>query len=131
MGPRQPGSRGRSTGTKVVALDPPRGLQEVDVCVEDRIFSLRIISYQNGCFVSVSEGDARIGSLIVSLYNGSTPVTTQVIPAKYESLFMRLVSEKLAVRTNGVAIVSVSIRQDITAAISKEIMHEIDRLSLG
>ena len=63
------------------------------VQLENRSFSLKIQKFENGYFVSVSEGNDKIGSMIVSLATGPTPTTTTVIPSRSESLFLRLLSK--------------------------------------
>ena len=75
---------------------------------------------------SIAEDKPKIGSLIVSLYNRSTSVTTEIIPAKYEALLTRLTAEKLAVRMDGIAVLSVSVKDALSTGIAKEIMKEMD-----
>ena len=75
---------------------------------------------------SIAEGEPKIGSLMVSLYNRSTSVTTEVIPAKHEALLTRLTAERLAVRMDGVALLSVSVKDALPADMAKEIMKELD-----
>lgn len=96
--------------------------------MEGRTFSLQILGFGNGCFAAVTEGNRHLGSLTVSLYNRTTTVTTQVIPSKSASLFMRLAAERLAVRTDGVAILSVNVASDIPSGPAKEIMRELDAM---
>lgn len=107
-------------------MSSPRVYGERTVGVEGRTFSLQAIRFGNGCFVAVTEGESRLGSLTVSLYNRTTTVTTQVIPSKYGSLFMRLAAERLAVRVDGVAILSVNVLADVSPDVAKEIMREMD-----
>lgn len=107
-------------------MSPPGEPRETLVDVEGRTFSLRVSRFENGCFAAVTEGGNRLGSLTVSLYNRSAPVTAEVIPAKSKSLFARLAAERLATRTDGVAILSVSVGGEVTAAAAKEIMTGLD-----
>ena len=109
-------------------MSSPRGFGERTVSVEGRTFSLQVVRFGNGCFAAVAEGEMRLGSLTVSLYNRTTTVTTQVIPSRSGSLFMRLAAERLAVRTDGVAILSVNVSSDIPAGAAKEIMREMDEM---
>lgn len=83
---------------------------------------MSIIRFENGCFASVTEGGERLGSLTVSLYNRSVPVTTEVIPSGSGSIFMRLAAESLATRMDGIAILSVNVRPDLKPEMAKEIM---------
>ena len=55
------------------------------VNLQSRNFSLKIQKFENGYFVSVTEGNDKIGSMTVSLATGPTPTTTTVIPSKDES----------------------------------------------
>ena len=109
-------------------MSSPRRYGERTVCVEGRTFSLQVVRFANGCFAAVAEGEERLGSLTVSLYNRTSPVTTQVIPSKSGSLLMRLAAERLAVRTDGVALLSVNVQGDIPAGVAKEIMGALDQM---
>ena len=97
--------------------------------MESRTFSIEMLSYGNGRFASISEGEPSIGSLVVSLYNRSTPVTTQVIPSGAHLPFMRLIAEKLAVRSDGVAILSVNVRTDLPSDIVRELIKHMDEIT--
>ena len=103
-------------------MSPPHGPGNGVVRAGGRTFSLNMIRFENGCFASVTEGGERIGSLTVSLYNRSVPVTTEVIPSGSGSIFMRLAAESLATRMDGIAILSVNVRPGLTPEMSKEIM---------
>lgn len=96
--------------------------------LEGRTFYFQIMRLQNGCVVSISEGKPKLGSLTVSLYNGSVPVTTQVIPARSANLLARLAAEKIAVRMNGIAVLSIYVNGDISSDMTKEILKEIDAM---
>lgn len=109
-------------------MSPPGEPRETLVDVEGRTFSLRMSRFENGCFVAVTEGENRLGSLTVSLYNRSAPVTAEVIPARSKSLFSRLAAERLAARTDGVAILSVSVSGEMTPVVAKEIMGRMDEM---
>lgn len=124
---RLKGGISSSTGLRV--LNPPQRFGEKSICVEGRTFSLSILRFQNGCFVSVSEGEERLGAVVASLFNKSIPTTTQVIPSKSESLFMRLAAERLATRLNGIVILSVNV-QGISTDVAKSIMSELDMMAL-
>ena len=67
----------------------------------------------------------RIGSIVASLATGPNPVTTTVIPSKSESLFLKLVSEKISTRMRGIALVSASIQKDLEPDTAKGLMSEL------
>lgn len=93
--------------------------------MEGRSFSLQIQKFQNGYFVSVSEGTNNLGSMVVSLATGPTPVTTTVIPSKTESLFLKLTAERISTRMKGIAIVSAFVQKELGYDTAKALMTEI------
>jgi len=95
------------------------------VNLENRNFSLNIQKFENGYFVSVTEGLNKLGSMVVSLATGPTPITTTVIPSRTESLFLKLIAERISTRMRGVAIVSTFIQKELEPNIAKALMSEI------
>ena len=94
------------------------------VNLESRTF-LQIQKFENGYFVSVTEGTNKIGSMVVSLATGPTPITTTIIPSRNESLFLRLVAEQISTRIRGVALVSTFIQKELESTTAKALMSEI------
>lgn len=95
------------------------------VNLESRSFSLQIQKFENGFFVSVTEGANKIGSMVVSLATGSTPITTTVIPSRTESLFLKLTAERISTRMRGIALVSTFIQKELEPNTAKALMSEI------
>ena len=95
------------------------------VQLENRIFSLKIQKFENGYFVSVTEGNDKIGSMIVSLATGPTPTTTTIIPSRSESLFLRLIAERISTRMKGIALVSTYVQKELETSTAKALMSEI------
>ncbi len=95
------------------------------VNLESRTFFLQILKFENGYFVSVTEGTNKIGSIVVSLATGPTPITTTVIPSRNESLFLKLVAERISTRMRGVALVSTFIQKELEPSTAKALMSEI------
>ncbi len=95
------------------------------VSLESRSFSLQIQKFENGYFVSVTEGSNKIGSMVVSLATGPTPVTTTVIPSRSESLFLKLIAERISTRMRGIALVSTFIQKELESSTAKALMSEI------
>ena len=95
------------------------------VNLESRSFSLQIQKFENGYFVSVTEGSNKIGSMIVSLSTGQTPVTTTIIPSRHESLFLKLIAEQISTRMRGIALVSTFIQKELESGTAKALMSEI------
>ena len=95
------------------------------VNLENRIFSLKIQKFENGYFVSVSENNDKIGSMTISMATGPTPTTTTIIPSRSESLFLRLISERISTRMKGIALVSTYVQKELEPTTAKALMSEI------
>jgi len=89
---------------------------------------VKVLKFENGNFVSVSEGSERLGSMVVSLSTGPTPVTTTVIPARTESLFLKLTAERISTSTRGIAIVSIYVQRELEPETAKTLMTAIIEL---
>ncbi len=106
-------------------MNPPSGFSHKVVNLENRTFFLQIQKFDNGYFVSVAEGANKIGSMVVSLATGPTPITTTIIPSRNESLFLKLIAERISTRMRGVALVSTFIQKELETNTAKALMSEI------
>ena len=106
-------------------MNSPSGFSQKVVNLEGRTFFLQILKLENGYFVSVTEGTNKIGSMVVSLATGPTPITTTIIPSRNESLFLKLVAEQISTRIRGVALVSTFIQKELESTTAKALMSEI------
>ncbi len=106
-------------------MSSPGGFAQKAVSLDGRKFSLRVLKFANGRFVTVSEGDDRIGSMAVSMAAGPAPVTTTIIPSKSGSLFLKLAAEQVCARAGGIAMVSSFVRGDLGRETAKALMAEI------
>jgi hypothetical protein len=95
------------------------------VNLESRSFSLQIQKFENGYFVSIAEGSNKLGSMVVSLATGPTPITTTIIPSRSESLFLKLIAERISTRMRGIALVSTFIQKQLEPDTAKTLMSEI------
>jgi hypothetical protein len=93
--------------------------------VNQRDFLLRILPYDNGSFISISEGKEKIGTLVVSISSGGRISTATVIPSQSETIFLKMVSERVATTINGVCIFSLKIERDLDLDIMKVLMNEL------
>lgn len=75
--------------------------------------------------MSVAEGSNKIGSMVVSLATGPTPITTTIIPSRSESLFLKLTAERISTRMKGIALVSAFIQKELEPDTAKALMSEI------
>lgn len=106
-------------------MNSPLGFSKKTIDVEGRSFSLQILKFENGYFVSVTEGNEKLGSMVVSMATGPKPITTTVIPARNESLFLQLTAERISSKMKGIALVSCFIQQELSPNTAKSIMTEI------
>jgi hypothetical protein len=106
-------------------LSSPSGFSQKTVNLETRSFSLKIIKFDNGHFVSITEGPDNLGSMVVSLATGPTPITTTIIPSRSESLFLKLTAERISTRMKGIAVVSAFVKKELDPNTAKAIMTEI------
>ncbi len=97
------------------------------VRVIDRTFSIHIIDFENGRFVSISEGEnrPRLGSMFVSVATGSIPATTSVIPAKKDEIFLKMIAERTSTSVHGIAVVSANFTRELDTECAKMLMGEI------
>ncbi len=106
-------------------MSSPNGFSEKTVDLGSRNFSLQILKFENGCFVSITEGSSKLGSMVVSLTTGQNPITTTVIPSKSESLFLKLIAERISSSMHGIAIVSTFVQKELDPDTAKVLMTEI------
>ena len=99
--------------------------------VDDRIFLVQILNFDNGNFISISEGGQKIGSMAVSIGSGPTPTTATVIPAKTDALFLKLTAEKISASIKGIGIVSLYAQRELGNEAARILMGEIMEMIQG
>ena len=102
-----------------------QGSTQKTIDVGDRKFFLNLLSFENGNFVSISEGRQKIGSMVVSIGSGPAATTATVIPAKTDSLFLKLTAEKISTTIKGIGIVSLYAERELGNETAKILMGEI------
>lgn len=102
---------------------------ERTLSLENKTLHVRIQRFENGRFVSVSEGGQKIGSLVVSLATGAgeMPVTTTIIPPRSpDSAFvMRLAAEQISSRIGGIVLFSMFVQKDLSNDDAKSLLSGI------
>jgi hypothetical protein len=93
-----------------------------------RIFLIKFLSFQNGCFISLAEGSNRIGSISVSISSSNKVNTAKVIPSKFDSMFVSTISERVSRMINGICMVSLHSTKQLQLGDMKAIMDEIMNL---
>ncbi len=98
------------------------------VDIDKRSFTIQILLFDNGSFVSITEGQEKIGGLTASIGTGSVPITTSVIPAKSEALFLKLISEQLSSIIAGINIISAFIPKELENKTAKTLIAKIKEI---
>jgi hypothetical protein len=93
-----------------------------------RTFLIKFLSYQNGCFISVSESLDKIGSISVSISSSSQINTAKVIPSKFNPMFISTISERISSMINGICLISLHSLTQLELDDMKAIMGEIMNL---
>ena len=101
------------------------GYKKKTVQVDNRAFLVQVVPFDNGNFISLTEGKEKIGAMVVSISSGPNASTVTVIPSKSNSLFLKMISERVASATNGICIVSINIQKELELEAMKVIMNEI------
>ncbi len=102
-----------------------QGFTQKTIDVGTRKFFIYLLSFENGNFVSISEGSQKIGSMVVSIGSGPRATTATVIPAKTDSLFLKLTAEKISTSIRGIGVVSLYAESELGNETAKILMGEI------
>ena len=95
------------------------------VNINERSFLVQLLNYENGNFISVTEGLENIGGMIVSINSGPVPSTSTIVPPKSEALFLKLVSERIAYTRQGMCLVTGNFEKALDKEITKQLMDII------
>jgi hypothetical protein len=94
----------------------------------NRVFFLKFVDFKNGCFVSFSEDLCKIGGIHVSVASNNRTQSARVIPNIKDPIFMKTLSEKLSLMTNGITITNLNIKNPLTLSEMQELMNEVLKL---
>ena len=103
-------------------------LSKTVIEVDNRDFAVQVLLFDNGSFVSITEGQEKIGGLTASIGTGSIPITTSIIPAKSESLFLKLMSEQISSIITGINIVSAFIPKELENKTAKILIDKVKEI---
>ena len=109
-------------------MDSPNTFFHKLVNLESSSFFIKIQKFENGFFISVSEDSNKLGSIVASLGTGSNPITTTIIPEKTNSLFLKLVAERLSTKYRGIVMISTFFKNELNQTTAKTLMSEIINL---
>jgi len=94
----------------------------------NRVFFLKFVEFNNGCFVSLSEDLCKIGGIHVSVASNNRTQSARVIPNIKDPIFMKTISEKLSLMTNGITITNLNNKNPLTLGEMQELMNEVLKL---
>ncbi len=97
------------------------------IVVSERTFVIHVLKLGNGCFVTISEGSERIGSMVASITTNIT-ITTTIVPEKNNSFILRLLSENISTVINGISVVSIYLLKTIDIKIIKVLVNDIMKI---
>jgi hypothetical protein len=86
---------------------------------------VQIVPFDNGDFISITEGKEKIGTIVVSISSAGRTSTATVIPSKSETTFLKMVSERVASTINGICIFSLSVQKELELDSMKVLMNDI------
>lgn len=86
---------------------------------------VQIVPFDNGDFVSITEGKEKIGTVVVSISSAGRTSTATVIPTKSETTFLKMVSERVASTINGICIFSLSVQKELELDSMKVLMNDV------
>jgi hypothetical protein len=102
-----------------------------DIQIDDkRIVHIKLIFFENGCFIIISENTNRIGSVTMASSLSNKVTSAIVIPSKFDSIFIKSIAQRISLMLNGICLVSLYTKTQLDVKSMKTIMDEIlDRIS--
>ena len=101
------------------------GYKKKTVRVDNREFLVQVVPFDNGNFISISEGKEKIGAMMISIGSGTHTSTATIIPSKSDSFFLKMVSERVASTMKGICVASLNIQKEFGLETMKVLMNEI------
>ena len=86
---------------------------------------VQLVPFDNGDFISITEGKEKIGTIVVSISSAGRTSTATVVPSKSETTFLKMVSERVASTINGICIFSLSIQKELELDSMKVLMNDV------
>jgi len=92
---------------------------------DKRIIHIKLIFFENGCFIIISENSNRIGSVTMASSISNKVTSAIVIPNKFDSIFIKSIAQRISLMLNGICLVSLHIKTPLDVRSMKTIMGEI------
>ncbi len=97
----------------------------ISVETENRKFDVSISKYDNGFFISITEGANKLGAMMLSVAAGPAASSSEIIPIRQDQLFLKLLSQKIASEIRGLCIVSLFVQRELGPNASKVLIEKI------
>jgi hypothetical protein len=118
----------RSLMFKVTLLNESR-LSSKKIEVDGRIFCIDMLKLVNGCFTNISEDpEPRLGAISIAIKTQQGLNSSTLIPDRRGSIFGGMIGEMVAQRTQGIAVTSLHLREEVDSSIMKILLSEVGKL---
>ncbi|MGE5862808.1 MAG: hypothetical protein ACM31H_03470 [Nitrososphaerales archaeon] len=109
-----------------IKMEEKNNILVKDIQIDDkRTIRIKLIFFENGCFIMVSENSNRIGSITISSSISNKVTSAIVIPSKFDSIFINSIAQRISLMLNGICLVSLHTKTQLDAKGMKTIMGEI------
>jgi hypothetical protein len=107
----------------------PKRFLSSECNVEGRVFNIDLLMLSKGCFASISEGkSSRMGAITVAIKSGERFTSSALIPESKGIIFAGMVGEMLADRLQGIAVISLYLREELDTSSMKTLINEVRKL---
>jgi len=99
------------------------------ICIRDREISVRVLKFDNGCFLAISEGSAnRLGAIALAVKTLDRVETSTLIPSRFGGVLLTLIAQIAADACQGIALTSLYLFDEVGSDTAREILDEVKRL---
>ena len=107
----------------------PTSLKEKKVLVDGQEFSILNVSFDNGCFISIYEGDKkRIGEVSLALKLGERVESSIVLAGRFGAVNSSLLAEAVASFRGGIVLLSLYTSFELSSDVMRTILEELRAL---
>ncbi len=91
----------------------------------DRKFHIKILSFDNGYIIIVSENSNKLGAISISISTSNNSSTLKILPSKFDSIFINSIAERISKTHNVLCLISLYTTSPLKLEDMKIIMNEI------
>lgn len=97
--------------------------------ISSRSLIFNILKFENGIILSISENLNKLGSMMLSIGTGPTPIATMLTPSKKNFTVLRLIAEPISTSIKGIVLVSMFTESELTNSEIKLLLTEVKALT--